>query len=167
MTSYRLRFWNLPPAVLVPVIKNRRAWLLTVYGFETAAAVAMFVSITRRRAWLLTVYGFETCSFERGFVLCQRRAWLLTVYGFETLFYTCLRPSRWRRAWLLTVFGFETSFDDLECDTADRVSCMTSYRLRFCNHDYNLLGITENNIRSCMTSYRLRFWNQTFVVRVT
>ena len=39
------------------------------------------------------------------------------------------------RAWLLTVYGFETSVMNLNVFAILTVSCMTSYRLRFWNHE--------------------------------
>ena len=153
MTSYRLRFWNFPYislSMLRPM--TRRAWLLTVYGFET------FPGILPGR-WLLTPRSCMT-SYRLRFWNDKR---LNTIVG--SLGLSCMTSYRLRfwnlplsclwqlcnhvasRAWLLTVYGFETTLQICGSDFLLRLSCMTSYRLRFWNRAIGPSKEFKNNGR--------------------
>ena len=117
-----------------------RAWPLTVYGFVTTSVqLPSLCQMRLGRAWPLTVYGFVTPRRAGTATHYRRscRAWPLTVYGFVTSpSADSINPhdETAGRAWPLTVYGFVTFKIFSITSFRSRSSCMTSYRLRFCNN---------------------------------
>ena len=114
MTSYRLRFWNIndnPKEAKLP--DSSRAWLLTVYGFETF----LYPLHEEFRTIWSCMTSYRLRFWNPGF----RELLLQELYG--------------SRAWLLTVYGFETpvAVAYVKQPSFSLQSCMTSYRLRFWN----------------------------------
>ena len=133
-STYRLRYWNLPP-LYIPLYINHVATVLPACGIETITAVNSYRHVqfccnsTYRLRYWNCHDDYHNCCCDLFFV-----ATVLTACGIETLAIN-------RYCYLLTWMG-----------------CNSTYRLRYWNYlTFNILLI--DLFDSCNSTYRLRYWN--------